>query len=418
MDASPPQPPPSETTVDSLPTEVLEKVVSHLPLRDAVRTSAVARAWRRLWESAPDLALEWKYGAAPAAVDAVLARYARPVRSFRFRFGLSIASFWRADGWVALLAGKGVEAINLDFHELRGTVPHAMDASMFSCRELTCLDLTGCDIPAAPLGLAGFPKLKKLYLRCVGFPETGARGLEALIAASPLLEVLWLTDLSLPVDDDDGDELEEWVIQGPNLRSLSLCSEYDMDYGWQIGELPAIEDVEIRFGFYSIDRDFVEFLTALAPVRKLNLDLPLRESNALAGLSCSFENLKSLALRTDFCALSNILFTICLLKKAPCLEELSFEIWHDNLQEDEVGIDILSAHWTDGFLGNLKSVSMDLATCQPNEMHFIEFVLSKARQLQEFHICVYEYCSESDEELFVEILKYRRASPQAEVFIN
>ncbi|KAL6647483.1 hypothetical protein ACP70R_014920 [Stipagrostis hirtigluma subsp. patula] len=109
--------------------------------------------------------------------------------------------------------------------------------------------------------------------------------------------------------------------------------------------------------------------------------------------------------------LSTILSVIHLFKNAPNLAELFF-------QEVEVGVDILSAHWTDGLLGNLKSVSMYLATCQPNEMHFIEFVLSKARQLQEFRICVNEYCLKSNEELIVEILKYRRASPQAKVFFS
>ncbi|KAL6644676.1 hypothetical protein ACP70R_016284 [Stipagrostis hirtigluma subsp. patula] len=342
--------PPPEPTVGSLPAEILEKVVSFLPLRDAVRTSAVSRAWRRLWESAPGLGLDWEYDTDPAVVDAVLMRYSRPVYSFRFH--LSAASFSHADGWVPLLAGKSVQALHLHFEQFRDIEPHDMDVSIFSCRELTCLNLKGCDIPAPPPGLAGFPHLTRLYLWAVGFPETGVRGLEALIAESPLIEVLWLTNLWFPEDEEDEDyEHEEWGIQVQNLQSLTIRSEDGKDYGWLIRELPSIEDVKISFSSYSINRDFVELLTALAP-------------------------------------------------------------------EVEVGVDILSAHWTDGLLGNLKSVSMYLATCQPNEMHFIEFVLSKARQLQEFRICVNEYCLKSNEELIVEILKYRRASPQAKVFFS
>jgi hypothetical protein len=56
---------------------------------------------------------------------------------------------------------------------------------------------------------------------------------------------------------------------------------------------------------------------------------------------------------------------------------------------------------------------MDVATCQSNEMHFIVFVLSKARQLQEFNVSVYEFCPRSNEELVVAIEKYKRASPQS-----
>ncbi|RCV31412.1 hypothetical protein SETIT_6G175000v2 [Setaria italica] len=117
---------------DSLPTEILEKIVSWLPIRDAVRTSAVSRAWRHLWESAPD------YGADPAAADAVLARYSRDVGSFRFDH-LPEPSFSRADGWVPLLAGKGVQALKLCFSQERDDEPHYMGPCIFSCRGEICI---------------------------------------------------------------------------------------------------------------------------------------------------------------------------------------------------------------------------------------------------------------------------------------
>ncbi|CAL5012885.1 unnamed protein product [Urochloa decumbens] len=418
-DAAPPN-------LNSLPTDLLEKIVSCLPIRDAVRTSAVSRVWRHLWESAPGLALSWDDGADPAAraADAVLARYSRAVCIFRFDY-LPVPSFSHADCWVPLLAGKGVQALQLWFSKARDVEPHYMSVSIFSCRELIHLNLAVCDIPAAPSGLAGFPNLTTLYLQEVGFPESGVRGLEALIAESPLLEALTLSNLWIPEEedeDDDGDqdyEFEAWVIQAPNLRELSIESEYD--HGWQIEELPFIEQVEIRCeisGSYSSNRDFVKLLTGLARVSKLELVMPLREDNAFEGLSCTFENLKDLSLRTDFCTLPNILSTLCLLKNAPNLEKLFFEICCCNLQEFEVGVDLLNAEWTDSLFANLRSVTMELATCQSNEMHFIQFVLSKARHLQEFHVLVCEGRSRSNEELIVEIAKYRRTSPEAKVFFK
>ncbi|CAO2163092.1 unnamed protein product [Urochloa humidicola] len=78
-------------------------------------------------------------------------------------------------------------------------------------------------------------------------------------------------------------------------------------------------------GSYSSNRDFVKLLTGLARVSKLELVMPLRQDNAFEGLSCTFANLKDLKLRTDFCTLSNILSTLCLLKNAPNLEKLFFE---------------------------------------------------------------------------------------------
>ncbi|CAO2163087.1 unnamed protein product, partial [Urochloa humidicola] len=258
--------------------------------------------------------------------------------------------------------------LRVHFSYGRNIEPHCLDESIFKCRELTRLDLIGCEIPAAPVGLAGFPNLTKLYLYNVGFPDNGVRGLEAMIAESPLLQLLWLDKLWLPedkdevedVDEEDGHEIECWVIQAPNLQNLSIVC--DDDNGWQIEELLYIEKVEISSENYAMDCDFLKLLTSVARVRELCLKIPLRATNALVGLSCSFENLKSLSLHTDFCTLPTILSTLCLLKNAPNLEELSIQILYGDLQYEEVGVDLLNAQWTDGLLTRLKSVSMDMAT--------------------------------------------------------
>ncbi|RCV31415.1 hypothetical protein SETIT_6G175400v2 [Setaria italica] len=194
VEASPPRrksrPPSPSASVDSLPPEILD----------------------RLWESAPGLALEWPCRTDPAAVDAVLARYSLPVHSFDFF--LRQGSFRRVGDWVSLLARKGVQILKLHFsrnRDRRCDWDGLLDDAIFSCRELTSLHLSGgCEIPAAPLGFAGFPKLTTLCLQHVRFPDNGMTGLEALISASPLLEVLRLVGLWFTED--------HWVIQAPNLR--------------------------------------------------------------------------------------------------------------------------------------------------------------------------------------------------------
>ncbi|CAO2173065.1 unnamed protein product [Urochloa humidicola] len=270
----PPPPPPSASLVDSLPPEILEKIVSHLPLRDAVRTSTISRAWRRLWESAPGLALEWDWRADtdPAVANAVLARCSGPLRSFCF--DLLLESFWRADDWVPFLAAKGVQILKLNFSRGADIDIHEMDASIFACRGLTCLHLSGgCEIPAAPPGLSGFPKLTSLCLLKVGFPDNGVRGLEALIAESPLLEVLRLGELWFTQDGEYDHAFEQWTIQAPNLRILSITSYYY--YGWQIEELPCIEEVEVTSSDYPTGHDFAKPITRFARVKNLCLEMPV-----------------------------------------------------------------------------------------------------------------------------------------------
>lgn len=64
--------------LEPLPPELLNGILSRLTLRNAVRTSALARAWRRRWESVPFLKFEWREGADPAAITNVLERYSCP----------------------------------------------------------------------------------------------------------------------------------------------------------------------------------------------------------------------------------------------------------------------------------------------------------------------------------------------------
>ncbi|GJN03712.1 hypothetical protein PR202_ga21187 [Eleusine coracana subsp. coracana] len=84
MDTSPRRKPrPAATpSFDSLPPEILEKIVSCLFLRDSVRTSALSRHWRHRWESVPGLCILRSDDAPPAAFSTVLVQYGCPVREF------------------------------------------------------------------------------------------------------------------------------------------------------------------------------------------------------------------------------------------------------------------------------------------------------------------------------------------------
>ena len=87
-------------------------------------------------------------------------------------------------------------------------------------------------------------------------------------------------------------------------------------------------------------------------------------------------------------------------------------------EHDEVDIDFLNAQWTGDLLSKLICVNVVGMTCTLSEMNFIKFVLSKARRLEEFHVCIDEDCSKSNEAMVTELVKYRRASPRAKVFFE
>uniref|UniRef100_A0A0E0EM70 F-box domain-containing protein n=1 Tax=Oryza meridionalis TaxID=40149 RepID=A0A0E0EM70_9ORYZ len=408
--AAPQQPQPS---LNSLPSEILENIVGRLPVRQAVRTSALSRDWRRRWVSSPGIRFGWGSGevGAAAAVGQILARYACPVRHFRHGW-IESAGSARADEWLVVLAGRGVEHLALIFSEADNFLFHTLHTAIFSCRELTKLELGSCRLPAAPSDFSGFPNLAVLTLTMVAFPPHGERTLEAMISSAPLLQSLELKNVTM-----EGGEWDEWVIQAPNLKDLIIQLEFD--FLWEIEQLPSIQTATISVDNESTDRDFVQLLTCFAEV---DLHIPDTEvDNALEGLSCSFEKLKKLTLHTKFCDVSNILCMFSLLNKCPNIEVLDIEIMESYYpQNDDIDVDFFNTIGTSDMFANLDGITMRNTPCLSNDMHFIEFVLSRARLLSKFWVFRDDSSSFSkpSEEAVIELVKYRRVSPKAKVFFR
>ncbi|TVU05604.1 hypothetical protein EJB05_48773 [Eragrostis curvula] len=318
------------------------------------------------------------------------------------------------DEWLRLLAGKGVQSLTLFYDEI-GLASHTIHPWIFSCVELTDLRLGHCLLPSVPSCFTGFPNLKSLSLTLVSLPEHGERDLEAIIKSSPSLRSLEL--MNVWIDSDDSDE---WVIQAPNLENLII--ESDGDDGWQLEGLSSLQRAIINVDDYDIDRDFVKLLTCFTQVTHLDFYMPSTEGDALEGLTCCFQKLKSLTLRTNFRHVSTMLSTFSLLRSVPNLVKLEIEIPPGYIEDEEVLVDtdFFNSLWTNDMFANLDIVTMKDVPCWSNEMHLIEFVLSKARLLSAFYIYRDDIFSHSKppEETIIKIAKYKRASPKAMVFFR
>ncbi|KAL6858780.1 hypothetical protein ACP4OV_017782 [Aristida adscensionis] len=395
----------------SLPLEVLDNILSRLHIYDVVRTSALSRAWRRRWESLPTVDLTRGPGISASDVDALLLRRAAPVRAFRLR---TRDPSWKAGGafhdWLLWLSRRGVRDLHLALPRAHGFL--RLHSCLFSCRELTRLSLHTCCMPPPPAGLAGFPNLKTLRLEKVLFRSVDdtqghtGRELAALIAGSPVLEDLELVFVILA---GDGPE-EEWMIQAPNLRRLLIVSPFD--YGGRTENLPLLKEA-ILFG-----PNYAKFLTGMGGITKLDFhctSIRPTEVDELEKLSFLFENLRSLSVAVNFCTMSQIFSMFCLLRSAPVLEELDVWGWSDGAQEMESNHEFLYAQCVDNMFAKLHVVRMKKFTYLTNEMHFMEFILSKARVLQVLCVTLASYAPCSNEEIITEIAEYPRASPDAQV---
>ncbi|TVU05613.1 hypothetical protein EJB05_48782, partial [Eragrostis curvula] len=391
----------------SLPLDVLDNIFSRLHIYDVVRTSVLSRAWRRRWESLPSVDLNSSHGISASDVDALLLRRSAPVRSFRL---VARDTSWPESAfhdWLLYLSRRGVRELLLDFPHRLGTI--RLHSSVFSCRELTSLSLIKCCIRLAPAGFRGLPNLKTLHLKKVAIEgvsvqEHAGTVLEALIAASPLLEELILTALGFIDDNSDND----WTIRAPNLRKVRIASCFD--YGGRTENLPLLKEA----GLYGPND--AKFLTGMAGVAKLefycNIISPT-EVNVLEQLPFLFENLRSLFIGVNFCRVSHISSMFCLLRSAPVLEELDVLGSSDGTQEIEANNEFLNAQCVGHMFTKLHTVRMKNIKYRSNEMHFMEFVLSKVKALQLLSISP---CAPYDKKEAVnEVKEYPRASPDAHV---
>uniref|UniRef100_A0A0D3H143 F-box domain-containing protein n=1 Tax=Oryza barthii TaxID=65489 RepID=A0A0D3H143_9ORYZ len=387
----------------ALPVEVLDNILGRLHIYDVVRTSALSRAWRRRWESLPTVDLTRSPGVAASDVDAVLLRRSAPVRAFRLA---ARDPSWFVDAlhdWLLYLSRSGVQALYLWFP----TPSFRLHSCLFSCRELTSLDLEGCRLPPAPSGFEGFPNLKKLHLTKVSLPEHGGKALAALFAGSPLLEDVELMNALLV-----GDGADEWVIRAPNLRKLIMVAPFP--YAGRVEDLPRLEE-GILCG-----PNYAKFLTGMAHVTKLEFVCSFMRStevDVVEQLPFLFEKLRSLVISVNFCRMSHILFMFCLLRSAPVLEELDVLGQGDDAQDIDANDEFLNAQSTNDMFAKLRVVRMKKVACLRNEMHFMEFVLNKAGVLRVLSVYPSSGSTCSNEQTI--ITEHPRVSPDAQViFMN
>ncbi|KAK8622948.1 hypothetical protein V6N13_117845 [Hibiscus sabdariffa] len=234
--------------ISSLSDEILCRMLSLLPIKDAIQTSALSTRWRYLFASMPSLALDFCYpgGEFKDFVDRLL-NSPDQVNLDCFRVtGLS----WKNDSsrlhrWICNALNRCAKEIVLHCHELL-TSP-ALPAHLLNCDSLVTLelDLFGnlifprevCLPNLTTLGLCNMnicgdieaptnfclPNLKTLNIRKILLSDVSV--LAELTSASPVLEEL---DLELAEWPENSSELS---LHNSTLKKLILeIGDNDRDF--------------------------------------------------------------------------------------------------------------------------------------------------------------------------------------------
>ncbi|KAF8407921.1 hypothetical protein HHK36_007059 [Tetracentron sinense] len=315
--------------ISNLPQEVIDTILVHLPIREAVRTSILSSEWRDKWLTISQLRFDESITSSVARkkklisiVYAILLRHRGPICRFELSNHYSPTCF-DLDQWIILLAKNGkIQELSLDF-ETGHEGFYIVHSLLFSCQQLTYLKLSNCLITPTPI-FKGFNSLTSLHLDQVTIDDNI---LESLILNSPLLERITLSSIIC---------YSFLKISGPNLKHLELqgnfkdiCLENNPHLATVSIELFAETKLHAR---HELRRtcNLVRVLSCIPSVERLSLSGDflkfLAISNVPDSLPIRYNHLKVLELYVlNFNNLDEISVAVSIMRSAPQLEELS--IW-------------------------------------------------------------------------------------------
>lgn len=182
--------------ISYLPGHVIDQILSHLSIKEAVRTSVLSSKWRYRWATLPNLVFDNQFVCVAAqdhmivknkflrTVDHVLLLHSGPINKFKLSHR-DLLGVIDIDRWTLHVSRKAVKEFVLEIWKGQRYKIHSC---LFCCQSLTHLELFNCWLKP-PSTFKGFKNLKSLDLQHVTLAQDA---FENLISGCPMLERLTL----------------------------------------------------------------------------------------------------------------------------------------------------------------------------------------------------------------------------------
>lgn len=218
--------------ISNLPGHIIDKILSHLPLRDAVRSSVLSSKWRYKWVTLPYLVFDNPSVLLSSQdqtliksklvniVDHVLLLHSGPIQKFMLSHR-DLQGVSDIDRWILFLSRRSIKEFIL---EIWKGPRYKLPSSIYFCQNLVHLELFNCVLKLPPV-FEGFKSLKSIDLQHITMDQCDFQN---LISSCPLLERLTLMNF---------DGFSDLKIHAPNLRFFDVGGVFenvDLQFTFQL----------------------------------------------------------------------------------------------------------------------------------------------------------------------------------------
>lgn len=398
-----------EDRISSLPTSILQHILSFVPTHYAVHTCVLSKRWRYVWTGISKLDLnetslctDKLYSKLDFVkfADGVLRNHDPTVVIDKFRLHyMDLIDDADLNEWVFEVLKRKVQKINID---ISADNPIEFPPSFFACHTLTRIKIVAMHSSLRFPASACFPNLKLLHLKFIGI--TCQDGINECDVSFPVVEEVmfiecqWYDFKEMNIyapalermiidDDEENDEDEDFVddctikIHAKNLVTLDVIS--CLTYELSLCDLSSLSDAYIDLGTGSHVNDRAnKILQAICNVTDLRLPYPtLNQLDSVKDL-LALSNLKNLTVtRTNFVngdLLSELFSSL------PNIESV---VITDGLDEySNEGYDWTIEAISESFLAHLKSFEIASFYGNETELSLVEFLLRNAKSLERITI--------------------------------
>ncbi|XP_058727086.1 F-box/FBD/LRR-repeat protein At1g13570-like [Vicia villosa] len=411
-----------------LPGHVIDRILSYLPIEDAVRTSVLSSMWKKKWHTLPSIVFNTDcVSFAPfqnhsisnikflKMVDNVLLLHSGPINKFKIRnYNTKLICAipeTDIDRWILHLIERSIQKLVLQISlEEQYKIPWGL----FSCQSLRDLRLYDCCL-TLPTMFEGLKNLKKLDLYDVTISQDD---LESLISRCPLLENLMLTEV----------DISQINIHAPNLKYFSIFDEFEdisFDDTFQLTEVYVglslyLNSESNQSRLHGRSSNLLKIFNGLPHIWSLAIHdyflkylsvgvVPTKLPTPCIELEC-------LSLCINFDDLKEISTAICLLRSSPNLQTLYISA---TMEEQNVLLTPAFYYWEDIFskpamLLRVQHVTINFISGFKSETNLIKFLLLYSPRLEKMIVNPLVKVRQ-EVELLRELLQFKRASAKAQV---